>query len=387
SKQVALRPLDLFVHTIGELQGDSYDEDFELMKRLQTWGLRLAPNCTLEKSIGDVIERAREWDAKRRELEFEVDGIVVKVNQFAHRDKLGFTSKSPRWAIAYKYAAEEAETKLTGIQLSVGRTGVVTPRAILEPVLLAGTTIRHATLHNFDEIKRKDIRIGDRVIIQKGGEIIPKVVRVLVDHRDGSQIEYKPEMKCPSCGNDILREGDEVAYRCINLSCPDQLKRRIAHFVQRNAMDIEGIGEMLIEALVEQKLVARLSDLYHLQHEQLAALDRMGDKSAQNVLHGIEKSKSRPPDRLLFAIGVRHVGSHLASVLMQGRRSIWELKDLSIEQLSQINEVGPTVAETVYDFFQQDRNLEELQRLQEAGLSFEQDVAESSKPAASPFSN
>ncbi|MBN2327777.1 MAG: NAD-dependent DNA ligase LigA [Candidatus Omnitrophica bacterium] len=386
SKQVAQRPLDLFVHTIGELQGDEYGADFELMERLRTWGFRLAPGCTLEMSIDSVIERAREWDQKRRELDFEVDGIVVKVNQFAHRDKLGFTSKSPRWAIAYKYAAEEAETTLRDIELGVGRTGAVTPRAILAPVLLAGTTIRHATLHNFEEIKRKDIRIGDRVVIQKGGEIIPKVVRVLVEHRDGGQEEYNPEMKCPSCGGDILREGDEVAYRCINLSCPDQLKRRIAHFVQRSAMDIEGIGEMLIEALVEQKLVTHLSDLYHLRHEQLANLERMGDKSAQNVLDGLEKSRQRPPDRLLFAIGVRHVGSHLASVLMQGRRSIWDLKDLSIEELSQINEVGPTVAETVYDFFQQDRNREELQRLQEAGLPFEQEIIEASQPAETPFS-
>lgn len=385
SKLVARRPLDLFVHTIGEWEGKEYPTDFELMEQLRRWGFRLVPGCTLEQSIDDVVERAREWDRKRHELEFEVDGLVVKVNDFVQRERLGFTSKSPRWVIAYKFAAEEAETTLLNIELGVGRTGAVTPRAILEPVPLAGTVIRHATLHNFEEIKRKDIRIGDRVVIQKGGEIIPKVVRVLTEKRDGSQTEFQPAPVCPSCGSEIIREGDEVAYRCINLSCPDQLKRRIAHFVQRNAMDIEGVGEMLIEALVNKNLVARLSDLYHLKKEDLAALERMGEKSAQNVLDGLEKSKSRPVDRLLFAIGIRHVGSHLASVLLEGRRSIWELKDLSRDELSLINDVGPTVAETVYDFFHQDRNLEELRRLQEAGLPFEQEIVQRSEISGSPF--
>ncbi len=385
SKLVARRPLDLFVHTIGEWEGKEYQSDYELMEQLRFWGFRLVPGCTLERSIDDVVERAREWDRKRHELEFEVDGLVVKVNDFAQRERLGFTSKSPRWVIAYKFAAEEAETTLLNIELGVGRTGAVTPRAILEPVPLAGTVIRHATLHNFEEIKRKDIRIGDRVIIQKGGEIIPKVVRVLTEKRDGSQTEFQPAPVCPSCGSEIVREGDEVAYRCINLSCPDQLKRRIAHFVQRSAMDIEGVGEMLIEALVNKNLVSCLSDLYHLKKDDLAALERMGEKSAQNVLDGLEKSKGRPADRFLFAIGIRHVGSHLASVLLEGRRSIWELKDLSRDELSLINEVGPTVAETVYDFFHQDRNLEELHRLQEAGLPFEQEILQRPETSGSPF--
>jgi len=385
--QTAKRPLDLFIHTIGEISGKTYTEDFALLKALEKWGLRTVPGCTLESSIEGVIERAREWDVKRRELEFEVDGLVVKVNSYAARERLGYTSKSPRWAIAYKFAAEEAETALLAIELGVGRTGAVTPRAILEPVALAGTVIRHATLHNFEEIKRKDIRVGDRVIIQKGGEIIPKVVRVLAEKRDGSQQPYEPEMKCPSCGGEIVREGEEVALRCINLSCPDQLKKRIEHFVSRNAMDIEGVGEKLVNVLVEKGLVARLSDLYRLQHEQLASLERMGDKSAQNTLQGIERSKSRPVDRILFALGVRHVGSHLASALMQDRRSLWELKDLSEEALSSINEIGPTIAESIYHFFHQESNLEELKRLEEAGLRFEQEIAEI--PAAqtddSPF--
>ncbi len=373
---VAKRPLDLFVHTIGEIEGLTFENDYPLLQALKQWGLKVVPGISLEKNIEDVIRRAEEWDKKRHELEFEVDGLVIKVNNYADRVRLGSTSKSPRWVIAYKFSAEEAITKLLDIKLSVGRTGVVTPRAVLEPVLLAGTTIRNATLHNFEEVKRKDIRIGDQVVIQKGGEIIPKVVRVLEDQRDGTQQIYQPEKVCPSCGSHIVREGDEVAYRCINLSCPDQLKKRIEHFVQRNAMDIDGIGEVLVHVLVDRKMVTCLSDLYYLKHEDLASLERMGDKSAQNVLDGIEKSKTRPLDRILFAIGIRHVGSHLATILVRNRRSLWELADLSLDELSAINEVGPIVALSVYNFFREEQNLEELKRLEQAGVQFEQKVEE-----------
>ncbi len=383
--QVDKRPLDFFAHTIGAIEGARYESDYELLKALQHWGFKVVPGFSLENGIEGVIQQAAEWDQKRHGLAFEVDGLVVKVDRIDWRDRLGVTSKSPRWAIAYKFAAEEAVTKLLDIQLGVGRTGAVTPRATLEPVSLAGTTIRHATLHNFEEIKRKDIRVGDTVVIQKGGEIIPKVVRVLTDERDGSQQPFEPEMVCPSCGSHIVREGEEVAYRCIDLSCPDQLKRRIEHFVQRNAMDIEGIGESLIEVLVDQKMVTRLSDLYHLQHEPLAALERMGDKSAQNVLDGLEKSKTRPIDRILFAIGIRHVGSHLSSVLVEGRSSIVDLKDLSLDELSEIHEIGPTVAESVHDFFHEEHNLDELQRLEAAGVRLTQEISDREPLAETPF--
>ncbi|RJP20436.1 MAG: NAD-dependent DNA ligase LigA [Candidatus Omnitrophota bacterium] len=385
SSIVAKRPLDLFVHTIGEMEGMEFEEDYSLLQALREWGLRVVPGLSLEKSIGDVIRCAAEWDRKRRDLEFEVDGLVIKVNSYEQRRRLGSTSKSPRWVIAYKFSAEEAVTKLLDIELSVGRTGVVTPRAILEPVLLAGTTIRHATLHNFEEVKRKDIRVGDHVVIQKGGEIIPKVVRVLTEKRDGTQIPFEPEMVCPSCGSHLVREGDEVAFRCIDLSCPDQMKKRIEHFVQRNAMDIEGVGEMLVNALVDQKLVTHLSDLYHLRHEQLAGLERMGDKSAQNVLNGIEKSKARPLARKLFAIGIRHVGSHLAEVLVEGRKSLWELAELTLDDLAGIHEVGPTVAQSVYNFFHEEHNREELKRLEDAGVDFSQAIDEKKKQGDAPW--
>ncbi len=384
-KEVSKRPLAFFAHTIGEIEGAEFEDDYPLLQALERWGLKVVPGFSLVSDIEGVIQQAREWDQRRHELDFEVDGLVIKVNQYAQRESLGYTSKSPRWAIAYKFTAEEAETTLLKIELSVGRTGAITPRATLEPALLAGTTIRHATLHNFDEIKRKDIREGDRVIIQKGGEIIPKVVRVLPEHRDGSQIPFNPELVCPSCKSHIVREGDEVVYRCINLSCPDQLKKRVQHFVQRNAMDIEGIGEMLVNTLVEKKLIARLSDLYHLQHDQLSSLERMGDKSAENLLNGLEKSKTRPVDRILFAIGIRHVGSHLARILMNGRASLWELKDLSREDLEAIHEVGSIVAESVYDFFNEERNREELKRLEDAGVQFTQEIPTETETQESAF--
>lgn len=383
---VAKRGLDLFAHTLGEVDGIQFESDYDFMQSLHQWGFKVVPEYSLAKTIDDVLNAAIEWEQKVKKLEFEADGIVIKVNRYAQREELGYTSKSPRWVIAYKFAAEEAVTKLLDIDFGVGRTGAITPRAILEPVLLAGTTIRHATLHNFEEIERKDIRIGDQVVIQKGGEIIPKVVRVLPEHRDGSQIVFQPKMECPSCGSRIVREGGEVAYRCINLNCPEQLKKRLEHFAMRNAMDIEGLGEQLVAVLVDKEMVKRLSDLYHLNVEDIAALERMGEKSAQNLMNGLEASKSRPAGRILFAIGIRHVGSHLASVLVKGSTSLWDLKELSVDELNAINEVGPTVAESVYNFFHEDSNLEELHRLEEAGVRFEIDTpAKTVATADSPF--
>lgn len=384
---VAQRPLDLFVHTLGAIEGVRIDSDYELLGKLAEWGFKVVPGYTLATTLDEVLKTAAEWESKVRELEFEADGLVIKINSFAQRDEMGYTSKSPRWVIAYKFSAEEAITKLVDVRMGVGRTGAITPRAILEPVLLAGTTIRHATLHNFDEVERKDIRVGDTVAIQKGGEIIPQVVRVLTDGRDGSEKPIQAPDACPACGGEVMKEADEVVYRCINLSCPAQLKKRIEHFVGRNAMDIEGMGEKLIDALVEKEMVKRLSDLYRLKHEQLASLERMGDKSSQNVLDGLEASKKRPVDRILFAIGIRHVGSHLATVLMEGRKSIWDLKDLTVEDLNAIHEVGPAVAESVYRFFHEERNIEELKRLEDAGVAFEREKSEAAAEATkdNPF--
>lgn len=384
--EVHSRPLDLFIHSPAHILGETFDTESQFMNALQQWKLKRVPDCECVSSFSELMAIVKEWDTKRHQVNYLVDGLVIKVNSYALRDELGFTSKSPRWAIAYKFEAEEAITRLTRIELGVGRTGAITPRAFLEPVLLAGTTVRHATLHNFDEIERKDIRIGDQVVIQKGGEIIPKVVRALAEERDGSQKKYEPEMNCPSCGDPIVKENEEVVFRCINLSCPDQLRKRIEHYVQRNAMDIDGVGEKLIDALCENEWVRSLSDLYSLTHEQLASLDRMGDKSAQNVLDGLEQSRQRSPDRLLFAIGIRHVGSHMAEVLMDGRSSLWELGELTQDELAAVHEVGPTVAESVYRFFQQQHNRDELKRLEDAGLTFTQEAESGPNGSNAAFS-
>ncbi|MFH1737676.1 MAG: NAD-dependent DNA ligase LigA [bacterium] len=374
SSLVAQRPLDIFIHSPVRLDVSVGTLHSEALKRLQEWGLKVIDGWIVCRSLEKVIEQAHEWDEKRHGLDYETDGLVIKVDDPRQREILGSTSKSPRWVIAYKFKAEEAATKLLNIELGVGRTGAITPRAILEPVFLSGTTVRHASLHNFDEIERKDIRVGDTVVVEKAGEIIPQVVRVLTEHRTGEEKRFTPELKCPSCGTEIVRQQDEVAYRCLNINCPDQLRKRIEHFAQRSAMDIEGLGESLVEMLVDNGLVRSLSDLYHLKHSSLTQLERMGDKSSQNLLDGLERSKSRPPQRLLFALGIRHVGAHVADVLMRGRASIYDLKDMDVETLSAIHEIGPTVAESVVNFFSQERNVTELERLKDAGLTFMQEV-------------
>ena len=384
---VSQRPLRLFLHSIGEIEGPSgtpsWSQHSQAYEAMETWGLAVIEGYRICGSMDDVLEQVARWDEKRHELDYDIDGVVVKVDDFALRETLGATSKAPRWVIAYKYKAEQAVTTLLDIDLGVGRTGAITPRAILEPVFVAGTTVRHASLHNFDEVRRKDLHIGDKVVVEKAGEIIPQVVRV--EERTEGAKEWTPEMVCPSCGSEIVRLGDEVAYRCFNLSCPAQLKKKIAHFVQRNAMDIEGIGEALIDAVVDGGMVARLSDLYHLNHEQLAGLERMGDKSSQNALDGLETSKTRPLDRLFYGLGLRHVGAHMAEVLIAGRGDLMQLAGLSREELEGIHEVGPAVAESVADFFAQPANLEELQRLREAGCTFTQEVVDTGETTESPF--
>lgn len=385
-KPVSQRPLFLFLHSIGEVQGITWRSHSQAYNDLESWGLRVIEGYSICRGLDQVLKQIERWEKHRHTLDYDIDGLVIKVNDFAQRDILGATSKAPRWVIAYKYKAEEAVTTLLDIDLGVGRTGAITPRAILEPVFVAGTTVRHASLHNFDEVRRKDLRIGDKVVIEKAGEIIPQVVRALVEERKGKKLEeWNPKLVCPSCQSEIVRLGDEVAYRCVNISCPDQLKKRIAHFVQRSAMDIEGIGEALIEMLVDRHLVKRISDLYHLKHSQLSELERMGDKSAQNVLDSLEASRSRPPHRLLYGLGIRHVGAHIAEVLLAGRRDLMELADLDRTALESIHEIGPTVAESVADFFAQPANIEELNRLRSAGLTFTQKVRSRDELADSPF--
>ncbi len=385
SNEVSKRPLRIFLHSIGELGGGTWERHSQVYEELSQWGLAVIPGYEICKTLDAVLELIETWDQKRHELDYDIDGLVVKVDEFRQREILGATSKSPRWVIAYKYKAEEAVTTLLDIDLGVGRTGAITPRAILEPVFVAGTTVRHASLHNFDEVERKGLKIGDKVVVEKAGEIIPQVVKALVEERTGDEKDWQPAMACPSCSSEIVRLEGEVAYRCLNISCPAQLKKKLAHFVQRTAMDIDGIGEALIDMLVENGMVKRLSDLYHLKHDALAALERMGEKSAQNVLDALEVSKSRPLPRLLYGLGLRHVGAHMAQVLVSGRGDIMDLAALSREELEAIHEVGPTVAESVADFFAQEANREELERLRAAGCTFTQEVATAEDLADSLF--
>ena len=336
---------------------------------------------TLCHGIGGVFPLVEEWFEKRHTLPYETDGLVVKVDDFQLRNRLGATSRSPRWVIAYKFAAEQAETTLRKIDLQVGRTGAITPVAILEPVHLAGTTVARATLHNSDEIQRKDLREGDRVLVEKGGEIIPKVVSSLPEKRDGTQVPFVFPSACPSCGSRLVRPEGEVMFRCEDLGCPAQLRRRIQHFASRRAMDIEGLGVALVDQLVSSGLVSGLPDLYRLKVERVAGLDRMGEKSAQNLLEALERSKGNPPAQLLHGLGIRYVGERVASILMAEVEDLRELGEKSQEELEAIEEIGPVVAEAIIHFFRDSHNREVLDDLVELGLNFTTSTESSSLSA------
>lgn len=375
---VAKRPLELAIHSFGEIVAKDghktpWNRHSELLSDLREAAVPTIEGWEICQGVSEVLPLIEKWSVHRHDLEYETDGLVVKVNDFAQRRKLGSTSRSPRWLIAYKFAAEQAETTLVSIALQVGRTGAVTPVANLEPVKLAGTTVSRATLHNADEIERKDLREGDRVLIEKGGEIIPKVLAALPDKRDGSQKPFKYPKDCPSCGHPLVRPEGEVAHRCENLDCPAQLRRRLEHFASRRSMDIEGLGTALVQQLLDSGLVKGLPDLYRLKKEDVANLERMGDKSAQNLMDGLEKSKANPPNRLLHGLGVRHIGEHVAELLIKAVDDLLDLGRLSVEALEEIEGIGPIVAQSIHDFFNDPHNLEVLQELQDLGLNFKKE--------------
>ncbi len=380
-KQVAQRPLRIFFHSFGEMK--TIEEGARLpwathssaLRALQELGVPAIEHWQVCNGIDRVIPLIEEWDRKRFELPYQTDGLVIKVDDFQLREELGSTSRSPRWLIAYKFPAQQGETTLVKIDLQVGRTGAVTPVALLEPVRLGGTTVTRATLHNADEIARKDLREGDRVLVEKGGEVIPKVVAALTEKRDGSQAPFVFPSQCPSCGGPLSRPKDEVMYRCEDLNCPAQLRRRIEHFAGRRAMDIEGLGEALIDQLVTTGLVKGLVDLYRLDFDCLVNLERMGKKSSENLLEALEKSKANPPYRLLHGLGVRHVGEHVAEVLMDQVEDLRQLGEKTQEELESIPEVGPVVAESIRTFFEDERNREVLDQLAELGLNFKRSQA------------
>ena len=370
SKLCAQRRLQFVSHGLGEFVGIDVRSYSEILGLLRGWGIPITPKHAVYDSIDAVIEHARRWADERNTLDFQTDGLVVKVDDLGQRERLGTRSKSPRWVIAFKYEAEQAATRIEGISVYVGKTGKLTPVAELTPVVLAGTTVKRASLHNADEIVRKDVRIGDTVVIQKAGEIIPQVVRVETQARDGSEQAFDFPTHCPSCGAKVVRDAGEVDFRCSNTPahCPEQLKEWIRWYAHRDAMDVDGLGTKLIDKLVDLGHVHTLADLYRLDVATLAEMERMGTKSAQNLVNALEASKQRSLDRFLTGLTIRHVGTRNAEVLAEWFGTLEALRVASLASLEAVPEIGPVVAASVHAFFQNPENQKLLDELKEAGV-------------------
>jgi DNA ligase (NAD+) len=381
---VAERGLDIFLYGVAHARGVTLRGQWQALERLRGWGLRTNPHARRCQGLAEVLEFCREWQEKRDALEYEIDGVVVKVDDFALQAELGFTSKFPRWAIAYKYPARRAATVVREVQVYVGRTGKLTPVALLDPVPLAGSTVSRATLHNEEEIARKGVRVGDTVLIEKGGEVIPKVVSVVEAQRPPGTRPWVPPEACPVCGAQAIKPEGEVDRRCPNASCPAQIEERLKHFARRDAMDIEGLGDALVRQLVTQGLVRDFADLYHLSLDQVVALERKAQKSARNLLEQIERSKSRELRRLLFGLGIRFVGERAAQLLARHFRSLDALAQASVDEIDALYEIGPTVAHSVHDWFAQEANLRLVARLRAAGVRTAE-AAGAEGPAARAF--
>lgn len=364
----ARRRLRIFHYAVGDTDMTLPPTHMEFLAWLEAAGFRVNPERRLCRSIEEVIEHAAVWETRRSSLPYNTDGLVVKVNDRTAWPALGLTAKSPRWMVAYKFSAEQAETRLLDIKCQVGRTGVVTPVAVLEPVFLAGSTISRATLHNEDEVRRLGVLIGDRVIIEKGGDIIPKVVRPIESLRTGAERRFKFPSHCPECGSRLVRSAGEVAVRCENMACPGQVRERIAHFASRQAMDIEGLGDVLVTQLTEKGLVRDPADLYSLTVEQVANLERMGTKSAENLIAQINASRSRPLHHFVYALGIRQVGAAAARLVAQRYATLEDFMKAPAEDLMQIEGFGETTAQCVRDFFANPHNREIVARLLAAGL-------------------
>jgi DNA ligase (NAD+) len=369
---VAGRGLEIYLYQVAHLKGAPLKSQWEALEHMRAWGLRTNPASRRCVGLGEVLEYVAHWRDRRDDLQYDTDGVVVKVDDFSLQRELGFTSKFPRWAIAYKYPARQAETVVKGIEVQVGRTGKLTPVAILEPVLLAGSTVARATLHNEEEVARKDVRKGDTVLIEKGGDVIPKVVRVVEEKRPEGTHAWEPPSRCPVCGAEAEKREGEVDRRCPNASCPAQVEERFKHFARRQAMDIEGLGDVVVRQLVEKGLVRDFADLYHLKQDQVEGLERFAEKSAQNLLEQIERSKSRELRRLLFGFGIRFVGERAAQLLARHFRSLDALGRASMDEIDELYEIGPTVAQSVHDWFQNDANRKLVKRLEAAGVRTEE---------------
>lgn len=368
-KIAASRNLDIYVYGIGDTSGLPIEAHSDGLDYLEKLGFKTNPERKRCSTIEDVLTIVEEGLEKRPNLTYEIDGIVIKVDSFAHQQELGFTAKSPRWAIAYKFPAEEVVTRLLEIELSVGRTGVVTPTAILEPVKVAGTTVGRASLHNEDLIREKDIKLKDYVVIKKAGDIIPEVVNVLEDKRTGEEVDFQMPTHCPECESKLVRLEEEVALRCINPKCPAQIREGLIHFVSRNAMNIDGLGEKVITQLFKESLIHDVADIYILKEEELLKLERMGQKSVDNLLKAIEASKENSLERLLFGLGIRFVGAKAAKTLAQHFETIETLQSATIEELTAVPEIGEKMADSIYSYFQKDEVSQLINELQSYGVN------------------
>jgi DNA ligase (NAD+) len=368
-KEVACRKLDVFLYSIY-IDGAELASQWENLQTIKKLGFKINPHSRLCRTLGEVVDFWGEWTEKRDSLDYDADGVVIKVNSTGQRQALGATSKFPRWAISFKFPARQATTRLNGIVVQVGRTGALTPVAELEPVRLSGITISRATLHNEDEIKRKDIRIGDYVLIERSGDVIPKIVSPMKERRTGREKIFVMPTRCPVCHSEAFRPEGEAIARCTNPSCPAKLRESLLHFAARRAMTIEGLGEALVDQLLEKKLVRSIPDIYALKYDDLVDLERMGPKSSENLLDEIQKSKSNDIARLIFALGIRHVGERLAQTLAAHFRGIDMLAAAGVEELTAVEDVGPVVAESIAFFFKQPENRDLLRKLKAAGLNF-----------------
>lgn len=370
AKEVAKRPLDI---TLYHFLSDQYPfaTHSESLIQAQSWGIKTAEHSQTCRSIEEVFDYLKRWDAARHDLGFDTDGVVIKVNSLRHQEELGFTAKVPRWAIAYKFQTETATSKLLGITYQVGRTGAITPVAELQPVALLGTTVKRASLHNANEIERLDVRIGDTVFVEKGGEIIPKIVGVDFSRRAENSVPHMYITHCPECNSELQRNDGEAQHYCLNSEeCPPQAIGKIEHFVGRKAMDIQSIGSEMAETLYQQGLVKELADLYFLTFDQVLALDRVGEKTAMNLIEGIETSKSQPFERVLFGLGIRYVGETVAKKLAQGLGNIDAIMVATEEQLVAIDEIGERIAESMVQYFSEEKHRMGIERMKAAGLTF-----------------
>jgi DNA ligase (NAD+) len=385
-KIVAARRLSFYGHGMGDNDGVTTEGHEAFRGALAAWGIPTCQHATAAKDIDDAWRFVESFDQERHELGFPIDGVVIRVDAHALQQALGTTSKAPRWCIAYKYAPDQAETTLLQVDWQVGKTGKLTPRATMEPVELAGTTVSHATLHNLDEIRRKDIRLGDRVVIEKAGEIIPQVVEVRTQHRPDGAVEIDVPTHCLSCEADIIQEDGEVAHRCPNPECPAQFREKLIHFAARGQMDIDGLGEKIVDQLVADGLVKQFADLFDLQTERLEEMDRMGERSAQNLVDGIAEARSRGMSRLLAALGIRHVGSSTARTLALHFADIDALAAAEADALTEIPDIGPIVAQALHDYLSSQTGRETIQRLRDRGVDLSsKEFCTAATPSDSPF--